>query len=142
MTRITKSRIIDVERQLPRQWQPLTVSYGFVEAVDGKPGLHYVGFKITKLPPQHIFEECQLQFAQFTDLVTRRIWGARRGGPWTICEHFDPPAPEADLPAFDVDAAFSWSRNFPDEFEPYWGKESADRWVRTVLRLAWLENVT
>ena len=135
-SKLTPARLAAVERNSPREWPPLTVDYTFVKSVDGRRGRDYVGFRIETLPRDHLFAEKQLQFAIFSELVTRRILGHKVGGPWTVVEVFDPPVGAAMLRHFDIDAAFRWRFTFPDEFSQFWSKEPEDRWIRVLMTLA------
>lgn len=136
MAKISQYRIADIERHRPRQKPLFVIDETFVEAIDGLPGRSYVAFRIEILPERHPFAEKQLHFAEFSSLVTRRTWGMKKGGPWTVVEVFDQPAPIDGLPDFDMNAAIRWRLTCPDEFAEHWAKEPESRWIRALTRLA------
>jgi hypothetical protein len=142
MAGLSPTRIAKAERRGPQREQRFVIEETIVEAVDGRMGRQYLAYRTESLPRKHPYMGVTIHFlvneSEFSsdpNFVVRWVWGARKGGPPGVVEIFDPPIATAELPTLDINAAVRWRVQYPSEFEP-WTRQSQERWIRVLVRLA------
>src|SRR5262245_7983307 len=139
---ISRNRLIKAERWAPQRENRFTLDEWIIESVDGREGRQLLECRNTSLPRRHLYSSVTIHFKVDLDkfesdpgFVIKRVWGQRKNSPPGICEVWPHGIPIESLPQFDIRAAVDWRIQYPSEWAP-WGRESSERWIRVLTRLA------